>query len=515
MSEQSMSRDRGIVYLIGAGPGDPGLMTLRGAERISRAEVIVFDHLASSRLLELAPSSALRICAGKWVGHCTLGQDEINRTLVEHARAGKVVARLKGGDPLVFGRGSEEAEFLRRSGIPFEIVPGVTAGVGASAYAGIPITCRGGASAVAFVTGHGDPETPGSSKVDWPALARFPGTLVVYMGVTHLAAIGRTLVREGKPPETPAAIVESGSLPSQRVFSGTLADIAERAREQGLRPPALLIVGEVVKHRGEMAWFESLPLFGQRIVVTRPRGEGARSASALEALGAEVLAAPTVEIRPIDDSGPMDAAIDRLSDYDWLVFTSVNGVRSFLGRLFERGKDLRSLGRLKLAAIGPSTAEALEGFHLRADLVPPSFRSESLAEALASVAAGSRILLARADRGRTILKDELGRLADVDQVAAYRNADAEALPDALVDRILDGSIDWITLTSSAIAARLHALIPEAARQKIGRDVKLASISPITTQAAADLGWTVAAEASTYTWDGVVEAMIRRVAAGKG
>jgi len=514
MLEDFLSRDRGIVYLIGAGPGDPGLMTLRGAERMAMAEVVVFDHLASARLLDLAPPSALRICAGKSVGHCSLDQDEINRTLVAHARAGKVVARLKGGDPLVFGRGSEEAEHLRRNGIPFEIVPGVTAGVGASAFAGIPITCRGSASAVAFVTGHGDPESPGPSKLDWTALARFPGTLVVYMGVTHLAAICRTLVREGKPSETPVAVVESGSLPSQRVFSGTLASISEQAREQRLRPPALLIVGDVAKHRGEMAWFESLPLFGQRIVVTRPREEAGRSASALETLGAEVVIAPTVEIRPIDDAGPMDAAIDRLADYDWLVFTSMNGVRSFLGRLFERGGDLRALGGLKLAAIGPSTAEALERFHLRADLVPPSFRSESLAEALASVAAGSRILLARADRGRTILKDELSRLADVDQVAVYRNADAEALPDLLVDRIVGGSIDWITLTSSAIVARLHALLPEPARQKIGREVKLASISPVTTQAAANLGWTVAAEASSYTWDGLVEAIIRRVAAGK-
>ncbi|APW59539.1 uroporphyrinogen-III C-methyltransferase [Paludisphaera borealis] len=510
-----MSRERGIVYLIGAGPGDPGLMTLRGADRLGRAEVVVFDHLASARLLDLAPASALRICAGKSVGHCTLDQNEINQTLVEHAQAGKVVVRLKGGDPLVFGRGSEEAAVLRRHGIPFEIVPGVTAGVGATAYAGIPVTCRGAASAVAFVTGHSDPEaSAGRSGVDWPALARFPGTLVVYMGVTHLDAICRTLIREGKPSGTPAAIVESGSLPSQRVVAGTLESITSLARERHVRPPALLVVGEVVARRGELEWFESLPLFGQRIVVTRPRDEAARSASALEALGAEVVVAPTVEIRQIADSGPLDAAIDRLGDYDWLVFTSVNGVRSFLERLFERGKDLRALGGVKLAAIGPSTAEALDRFHLRADLIPPSFRSESLAESLAGVAAGSRILLARADRGRTILKDELSRLADVDQVAVYQNADADQLPDSLIDRIMDGSIDWITLSSSAITARLHALLPEPARRKIGREIKLASISPITTQAAANLGWTVAAEASTYTWDGLIEAMTRQVAAGR-
>jgi uroporphyrinogen III methyltransferase / synthase len=509
-----MSRERGIVYLIGAGPGDPGLMTLRGADRLGRAEVVVYDHLASARLLDLAPASALRICAGKSVGHCTLDQNAINQTLVDHAQAGKIVVRLKGGDPLVFGRGSEEADFLRRHGIPYEIVPGVTAGVGATAYAGIPVTCRGVASAVAFVTGHGDPESTSRSHLDWSSLARFPGTLVVYMGVTRLDAICRTLIREGKDPGTPAATVESGSLPAQRVVSGTLESIAGLARARRVRPPALLVVGDVVARREGLRWFESLPLFGQRIVVTRPQDEAGRSAAAIEALGAEVVLAPTVEIRPIADTGPLDAAIDRLSHYDWLVFTSVNGVRSFLDRLFERGKDLRALGGVKLAAIGPSTAEALDRYHLRADLIPPSFRSESLAESLAGVAAGSRILLARADRGRTILKDELSRLAEVDQVAVYQNADADQLPDALVDRIVEGSIDWITLSSSAITARLHALLPEPARRRIGRDVKLASISPITTQAAANLGWDVAAEATTYTWDGLIEAMTRHVAAGR-
>lgn len=513
-----MSRERGIVYLVGAGPGDPGLLTLRGAERMRQAEVIVFDHLASTRLLDLAPATALRICAGKSVGHCTLDQDAINRTLLEHAESGKVVVRLKGGDPLVFGRGSEEAAYLRRRGVPFEIVPGVTAGIGVTAYAGIPVTSRGVASAVAFVTGHGDPDaieaSPSGSRVDWKALALFPGTLVVYMGVTRLDAICRALVREGKPPGTPAAVVESGSLPSQRVVDGTLESLPRLARDQSIHPPALLVVGEVVARRGQQAWFESSPLFGQRIVVTRPQDEGVGSADALQALGAEVILAPTVDVRPIADKGPLDAAIDGLSSYDWIVFTSGNGVRFFLERLFERDRDLRAFGGLKLAAIGPGTAEALGRYHLRADLIPPSFRSESLAESLAQVAAGSRILLVRADRGRTILKDELSRLADVDQVPVYQNVDAERLPEGLIDRIVEGSIDWITLSSSAITARLHALLPVPARDRVGRGVKLATISPITSQAAANLGWKVAAEASVHTWSGLVEAMIRQVTAGR-
>ena len=332
-------------------------MTRRGEALLARADVVVYDHLASSRLLDLAPERALRICAGKSIGHCTLKQEEINELLIDHARAGLQVVRLKGGDPFVFGRGAEEAIALGKAGIPFEIVPGVTAGVGVTAYAGIPVTHRAEASAVAFVTGHGDPESEtDESRLDWAALARFPGTLVIYMGVTHLAAICRTLLKLGKPGDTPAAVIESGTLAWQQTLVGTLATIGEAASRAEVQPPALLVIGSVVALRDELMWFERLPLFGQRIVVTRPRDEGSRAAEALESLGAEVLLAPTVEVRPISDSGPLDAAIDRLASYDWLVFTSANGVRFFIERLKARGRDLRALGHLKLAAIGPATA---------------------------------------------------------------------------------------------------------------------------------------------------------------
>ncbi len=507
-----MSGGPGTVYLVGAGPGDPGLLTRRGEAVLARADVVVYDHLASARLLNLAPADAKLVQAGKSIGHCTLSQDEINQVLIDHARAGRNVVRLKGGDPLVFGRGAEEALQLRAAGIPFEIVPGVTAGVGVTAYAGIPVTHRGVASAVAFVTGHGDPESdPGHSPLDWAALARFPGTLVVYMGVTHLAAICRTLMRLGKAGDTPAAIIEAGTIASQHTEIATLETIAKTARSSGVHPPALLVVGAVVALREELAWYERLPLFGQRIVVTRPAEEAVRAAAGLEALGAEVVLAPTIRVRPITDPGPLDAAIDRLADYDWLVFTSVNGVRYFLRRLEQRGRDLRALGHLKLAAIGPATAEALAQFHLRADLMPGSYRSEALAAVLGRHAQGRRILLARADRGRTILKDELARLADVDQVAVYHNADAESLPDGVVERILEGTIDWITLSSSAITSRLHGLLPPAARERVGRDVRLASLSPVTSEAAARLGWNVAVEASVFTWDGLIEALVDRTA----
>ncbi len=503
---------RGKVYLVGAGPGDPGLLTRRGAEVLAQADVVVYDHLASPRLLDLAPASALKVCAGKSIGHCTLSQPEINQTLVEHARAGKTVVRLKGGDPYVFGRGAEEAEHLRAEGLAFEVVPGVTAGIGVTAYAGVPVTHRDAASAVAFVTGHHDPEALEShQRLDWSALAKFPGTLVVYMGVTRLEALCRTLIRLGKPAETPAALIESGTLPRQRTVAATLGDLPRLVTEANLGPPALFIVGEVVARRQALRWFEERPLFGQRIVVTRPVDEADPSASALESLGAEVLMAPTVTIGPPADLGPVDRAIERLAEFDWLVFTSANGVRHFLDRLDAIGRDLRALGSLKLAAIGPTTAEALARFRLKADLIPAEYRSESLAAALADRVAGRRVLLARADRGRTLLKDELAPIADVEQIAVYQNADAPTIPAAIIDRIAEGTVDWITLTSSAITRRLHALLPESARARIGATTRLASLSPVTTTTANELGWPVAAEAQVYTWHGLIQAIVKKVA----
>jgi uroporphyrinogen III methyltransferase/synthase len=487
-------------------------LTRRGEALLAKADVVVYDHLASSRLLDLAPQPAVRICAGKSIGHCTLKQEEIHDLLIEHARAGRQVVRLKGGDPFVFGRGAEEALALLAAGVPFEVVPGVTAGVGVTAYAGIPVTHRAAASAVAFVTGHGDPESEtDENRLDWAALARFPGTLVIYMGVTHLAAICRTLLKLGKPGETRAALIESGTLAWQQTVTGTLTTIALAASRAQVQPPALLVIGSVAGLRDELNWFERLPLFGQRIVVTRPRDEGSRAAVALETLGAEVLLAPTVLVRPISGPCPLDAAIDRLASYDWLVFTSANGVRFFVERLTAQGRDLRALGHLKLAAIGPVTAEALAEIHLNADLVPETYRSEALATALLDRASGCKILLARADRGRAVLKDELEKLAEVDQVAVYHNLDAQALPENVVERIITGTIDWITLTSPAITARLHDLLPPDARDRIGREVRLASLSPVTTEAARSVGWNVAVEAAEFTWEGLVHAIVQQVA----
>ena len=385
----------------------------------------------------------------------------------------------------------------------------MTSGVGATSFAGVPVTHRDVASAVAFVTGHNEPGSDGD-RLDWDALARFPGTLVFYMGFRHHRAICETLVGLGKASATPAAIVASGTTARQRTVSGTIGDLANRVDEAspGVGAPALLVVGEVVARRAPLAWFEGLPLFGRSVVVTRPRGESDASATDLEAIGAEVLAAPTVQILPVEDHGPIDGAIDRLESFDWLVFTSGNGVSHFLDRLERRGRDLRAIGHLKLAAIGPATAEALAAFRLRADVVPESYRSEGLVEALRPLVVGRGVLLARADRGRDVLREELSKVARVEQVPVYRNVDVDALPDAIADRFNDGSIDWVTLTSSAIADRLHALLSETARDRIARGaIRLASISPVTSDAARRLGWPIAAEATEATWPGVVRAIV--------
>jgi uroporphyrinogen III methyltransferase/synthase len=327
------------------------------------------------------------------------------------------------------------------------------------------------------------------------------------MASSRLADIAGALIAAGKDPATPAALVQWGTLPGQKTVVAPLADLADHVNDAGAGPPARVVVGEVVARRPALDWFESLPLFGRRILITRPRDEIERSAAPLEALGAEVLAAPTVEIRPLDDPGPLDDALRRLADFDWLVFTSANGVRHLLDRLAALELDLRALGPLKLAAIGPATAEALAGYRLRADVVPPDHTSEGLCAALAPRVEGRRVLLARADRGRTLLQDEISRIARVEQVPVYRNVDAEALPDDVVKRLAEGSVDWITLTSSAITERLHALLPEPVRSQVGSRVRLASLSPITTSTARKLGWTISAEAAPYTWDGLIGAIL--------
>ena len=498
----------GKVHLVGAGPGDPGLITLRGLECIQRAQVLVYDYLAAPALLHHAAPEAEMIYVGKKGGDHTLGQDAINRLLVEKALGGRIVTRLKGGDPFIFGRGGEEAEALAARGIPFEVVPGVTSGVAAAAYAGIPLTHRQFTSTVAFVTGHEDPLKEDTS-IDWPALARGVGTLVFYMGVKNLPRIVERLVVHGRRPQTPVALVRWGTTARQATVTGTLDDIVARVAAAGLKAPCIIVIGEVVGLRDTLKWFERRPLFGRRIVVTRAREQASDLLARLGEQGAACIECPTIRVMPPDDTEALDRAIDRLDAYHWIVFTSVNGVRFFFERLFSRGRDVRALGRVKTAVIGPATAQRLAAFGLSSDIVPESYRAESVVAAFAGVdLGGTRILLPRAAEARPVLPVELTRMgAAVDEVAVYRTVPDDSGRQDLVTALENGRIDMVTFTSSSTVRHFKALLPADRAAALMAGVTVASIGPITSQTAAELGFTVDLTAAVYTIEGLVEAIV--------
>jgi len=500
------------VALVGAGPGHPGLITLRAIECLARADLVIYDQLVSPRLLDHAPLAARRLCVTTLHEKHPERAPLVNQALIEGARQGLRVVRLKGGDPFLFGRGGEEAEALRQAGLPFEVVPGVTAALGAAACAGIPLTHRLEASAVALVAGHEQLDKSDSS-LDWNALARFPGTLVVYMGLLRLPTIVRTLLDNGKDPATPAAAIEQGSTSTQRTLTAPLHELPAGVHAAGFRSPTLVVIGSVVDFRERLAWFEQRPLFGKHVLVTRPHAQAGAMVAALEELGATVSVLPMVEIRDLADYSEVDQAIARLHLYQWLVFTSVNGVEAFLRRLRQQGRDLRALGSLKLAAIGPATAEALRAHWLEPDLVPNEYRAESLAAALREQVRGQRVLLARADRGREVLREQLAEVAQVEQLPVYRQVDAgdgsplEANP-TVREQLKSGLIDFVTLTSANIArALLRGLDDETRVLIIEGRVNLVSISPVTSTAIREIGFPVAVEARQYTMGGVIEALI--------
>jgi uroporphyrinogen III methyltransferase/synthase len=499
----------GKVYLVGAGPGHPGYLTLRGLECLRQADFVLFDKLVSPVLLEYAPPAAERMCVTELAEHHVERYVPVHRTMIDAARQGKCVVRLKGGDPFLFGRGGEEAEVLRQAGIAYEIVPGVTAALGAAACTGIPLTHRVHASAVAFVTGHEQPGKP-ESFLDWPALAGFRGTLVFYMGISRLSQIVRTLIECGKPADTPAAVVQWATTGEQRTVESALAGLAEAVLQAGISAPAVVIIGSVVSLRRDLTWFEHGPLFGKRVLVTRPRHQTSELVNGLILLGAVPYVLPAVEIRAPADWGPVDRALARLASYLWLVFTSVNGVQYLLDRLPHVGLDLRALGPLKLAAIGPKTADALREFHLEPDVVPAKFQSEDLAAELRKhIQPGQRVLLARADRGRDLLREELSKIAEVDQIAVYSQVDAVAADSKVLDHLRRGEIDFITLTSSNIARALVKSLDEPSRARLeSGEVKLVSISPVTSAAVKEMGLPVAAEATEATTQGLLDALVQ-------
>jgi len=514
-----MTARPGVVYLVGAGPGDPGLMTARSLALIGSADAIYYDRLIPPGALDGAREDAELVYVGKAPGVPSVPQEEIGERLIEAARAGKSVVRLKGGDPFVFGRGGEEGEALREAGIEFELVPGITAGVAASAYAGIPVTHRDDASAVAFVTGHEDPEKE-ESALDWEALARFPGTLVFYMGVKRLSDNAAALIAAGRDAGEPAAAVERGTMEGQRTVVATLGTLAEALAREEVKAPALIVVGQVVARRESLAWLERRPLHGRRVIVTRARAQASGLAKTLRDLGAEVVELPAIRIEPTIDSDEVKQAVERIGEYALIVLTSPNGVRLLFEAIRNAGLDARALGSPKkqqvgevgssavensgttVAAIGPGTARALTKCGISADIVPERFVAESLVEALAEVdVTGKRVLVARAADARDVIPEHLdGRGAEVDVVALYETVREQPGAEAVE---ATQAADYVTFTSSSTVRNLT----EALGERFPKDARIVSIGPVTSEAVVDAGLEVDVEAERHDIDGLVTALL--------
>ena len=500
------------VYLIGAGPGDPGLLTLKAKAVLETADVVVYDYLANKSFLEFCRPDAEIIYVGKKGGDHTLPQGEINRLLVEKARQGKTVARLKGGDPYVFGRGAEEAEELLDEGLTFEVIPGVTSAVAAPAYAGIPLTHRTFASSVSFITGHEDP-TKDASAHNWPALAQSASTLVFFMGVKNLPDISRRLIEGGRSPETPAALVRWGTTCRHRSVAGTLADIAQLAKEQGFTSPSLLVVGEVVSLRHRLGWFEAKPLLGKGVVVTRSREQASDLVRALTDMGACCYEFPTIEVVPLADTTPVRQAVDRLDCFDWLVFSSVNGVKHFWRELEALGKDARALGTLMVAAIGPATAKALADKGIRADFVPEKFVAEAVVQGLLAVQiGGKRVLIPRAAQAREVLPEELCKAgAQVEVLPVYETRPAAQDPQEILEAITQGEIHYLTFTSSSTVDNFFARIAPATLAPLRDKLAIACIGPITAATLRKHGFEPDIQPEDYTIAALAKALAQAAA----
>ncbi|TWT41576.1 Uroporphyrinogen-III C-methyltransferase [Botrimarina hoheduenensis] len=508
----------GKVYLVGAGPGDPELLTLRGRRRLAAADVVLHDYLASEQLLRHAPLHAERVCFGSSHRGKTWTQTQINERMVSEALSGKTVVRLKGGDPSIFGRLAEEVEACRQAGLAFEVVPGVTTATAAGAYSGVTLTDRDKASCVTFITGQEQPRKPEDQTLDFGALAATPGTLVLYMAAANAAGWSGRLLEAGKPAQTPVAIIRRCSLPDQTTRLTTLGEIAGIADQEGLRPPLIAIIGEVARETAVSAWFTHRPLFGQTVVVTRPADQSEAMADRLRDAGARVLLQPTITIGPPDSWAAVDVAIDRLGKADFVVFSSRNGVEAFLSRMRHRGIDARGFGAARIAAIGPATAASLAEWRLRADLAPSEYRAEALAAELAPQVSGKQVLLVRASRGREVLAEELAKAgAIVEQVVAYHSSDIVSADDEVLTELAAGRVDWITATSSAIARAAARLLGEAIEQGrgVGKPARFAAISPLTAEALAAAGQHAEAIAEVYTADGVVDAILAATGGGTG
>lgn len=495
------------VYLIGAGPGDPGLLTLAGRDALAAADVVVYDALANESFLAYARPDAERIYVGKIADQHAMSQWQINELLVAKAKEGRTVARLKGGDPYIFGRGGEEAQELLRAGVDFEEVPGITSTIAAPAYAGIPLTHRSFASSVTIVTGHEDPTKAGSS-LDWPALARSASTLVFVMGMKNLPDICRRLVAAGMDPATPAALVYRGTTPRQRSLVSTLEKLPAAAVEQHFTNPSVIVVGHVCTLHDELGWFEKKPLFGRSVVVTRAREQASGLAASLAALGAEVVQCPTIRIRPLEDTSVLDAGIAHLSSYAWTIFTSANGVRFFWEHLRAAGLDARAFGSCRIAAIGPATAAALEAHGLFADFVPARYVAEGVVEGMLAMGglAGARILIPRARVAREVLPEALRKAgATVDVAPAYESVPDASRKEEVIGRIAEGRIDCVTFGSSSTVENFLAIVPPEVL-KAHPAVKLAAIGPVTAKTLASHGLACDIMPESYTIPALVQAV---------
>jgi uroporphyrinogen III methyltransferase/synthase len=502
---QPPNANAGIVWLVGAGPGDPDLITVAGMNALRGADVVVYDRLAAPALLREARADALLIDAGKAPGAHTLGQDGINAVLAEHALAGRTVVRLKGGDPFMFGRGGEEALYLRERGIPFRLVPGVTSAIAAPGFAGIPVTHRGVAGSVLIATGHESAESA-AEMVDWPALARAADTLVFLMGVERLEGIIARLIEAGRPAAQPAALVRWGSTPEQAVVSATLGTLVHEARTSGIRPPAALVVGEVVRLREHLAWFETLPLFSARVLVTRARDQASGLVARLRELGAIPLEFPAIATEPLSDTAMLDAALRDLPDGGWVVFTSQNGVGAVLDRIEALDLDARVFAGVRIVAVGPATARTLRSRGLRADLVPETYSGAGVVQAMAAAGVGgARVVLFQPDIAPPDLQDGLQTAgAEVTRVAAYQTAAAGAGRRAELDRLLADGVDAVTFTSSSTVTNLMEGLGDD--RSLVQDAIVASIGPMTSAAARAAGLPVDVEADQHTIEGLVAAL---------
>ena len=499
---------KGIVYLVGAGPGDAGLLTLRGAELLGRADVVVYDALVNPDLLRLAPKSAEVIYGGKRSKDHAIPQEEMNQLLVRKAEEGKCVVRLKGGDPYVFGRGGEEAEELVAAKITFEVVPGISSIFAAPNYAGIPITHRDHCSSFTVITGHEDP-TKDATKIDWAQLAKTPGTKIVLMGVERIREIAQSLVANGMDAKTPVAMVRWGTTGQQTSIEGTLATIAQVVAENKFSAPAVTIIGDVVKLRKKLNWFERRPLFGKRIVVTRTREQASQLSKQLLERGAEVLEIPTIRIIPPTQQRELAEALLELNSYDWLVFTSPNGVGAFFEYFFKAFDDLRDFGGVRIAAVGPATAAKLKELHLKVDLMPEEYVAKKIADAFKKYESieNLKILLLRAEVANPELPKTLEEMgAIVDDIACYKTVPETDDVNGAAGKLMETGADWITFTSSSTVENFSSRFDLPALLKKFPQTRLASIGPETTKTIESLGLKPAVEAKPHTIEGLVKAL---------